>query len=165
KIKSKNYSVEFDDRDSYTPGWKFNEWELKGVPLRIEIGPRDVEADQMVFVRRDTNEKIVVKTKDLDKKIEQTLDEIQNNLFAKAKEHLSKSVVEVHNFSDFVETIKNKKMSKAMFCGSIGCEDQIKDKTEGATCRCIPFEQKPAKGHCVQCGKEAKFWAIFGKGY
>ncbi len=165
KLKSRNYSVEFDDRDGYTPGWKFNEWELKGVPLRIEIGPRDVEADQMIFVRRDTNEKIIVKTKDLDKKIEQTLDDIQNNLFTKAKEFMAKNIVEVHNLNDLVELIKNKKMAKAQFCGSIGCEDMIKDKAEGTTCRCIPFEQKSANGNCIQCGKQAKFWAVFGKGY
>ena len=165
KLKSKNYRVEFDERNGYTPGWKFNEWELKGVPLRIEIGPKDVENEQLVLVRRDTNEKSNIKSKDLEKKAEQILDEIQNSLYNKAKEHLAKSIVEVHNFNDFVETIKNKKMAKAMFCGDIECEDLIKDKTEGATCRCIPFEQKPAKGHCVQCGKEAKFLAVFGRGY
>ena len=165
KLKLKNYNVELDYRDSYTPGWKFNEWELKGIPLRIEIGPKDVEADQLVIVRRDTNEKQTIKTKDLEKKVEQILNDIQDSLFKKAKEYLTKSIVEVHNFNDFLNAIKNKKMAKAMFCGQNACEDDIKDKTEGATCRCIPFEQKPAKGHCVQCGKEAKFWAIFGKGY
>lgn len=165
KLKLKNYSVEFDDRDGYTPGWKFNEWELKGIPLRIEIGPKDVEAEQVVLVRRDTNEKHAIKTKDLEKRTEQILDEIQENLFKKAKEYLSNSIVEVHNFADFTEAIKSKKMAKAMFCGDVSCEDLVKDKTEGATCRCIPFEQKPAKGNCVQCGKEAKFWAVFGKGY
>mgnify|MGYP001571069566 FL=1 len=164
-LKSKNYTVEFDDRNGYTPGWKFNEWELKGVPLRIEIGPKDVEAEQVVLVRRDNNEKITIKTKDLEKKIEQLLDDIQNNLFKKAKEYLTKSIVEVHNFNDFLKVIKNKKMAKALFCGQDECESIIKDKTEGATCRCIPFEQKTAKGHCIQCGKEAKAWAVFGKGY
>ncbi|MBS3114469.1 proline--tRNA ligase [Candidatus Woesearchaeota archaeon] len=165
KLKAKNYSVELDDRDGYTPGWKFNEWELKGVPLRIEIGPKDVEAEQLVLARRDNNEKTTIKTKDLEKKVEQTLNEIQDNLFKKAKEYLTKSTVEVHNFNDFVNVIKSKKMAKALFCGHDECESSIKNKTEGATCRCIPFEQKAAKGNCVQCGKEAKFWAVFGKGY
>ena len=165
KLKAKNYAVELDDRDSYTPGWKFNEWELKGIPLRIEIGPKDLESDHLVLVRRDNNEKQTIKTKDLEKKVEQILNEIQDNLFKKAKDYLTKSIVEVHNFNDFVNAIKNKKMAKALFCGQDQCETNIKEKTEGATCRCIPFEQKPAHGHCVQCGKEAKFWAIFGKGY
>ncbi|MBI2659359.1 proline--tRNA ligase, partial [Candidatus Woesearchaeota archaeon] len=178
KLKLKNYSVEFDDRDGYTPGWKFNEWELKGVPLRIEIGPKDVEADQLVLVRRDTNEKIAIKTKDMEKKVEQILDEIQSNLFKKAKEYLAKSIVEVHNFNDFLNVIKNKKMAKALFCGQDECETTIKDKAEGATCRCIPFEQKSVSnervrneahshstGKCIQCNAEAKSWAVFGKGY
>jgi len=165
KLRAKNYAVELDGRDGYTPGWKFNEWELKGVPLRIEIGPKDIEADQLVLVRRDTNEKTTIKIKDLEKKAEQTLDDIQNNLFKKAKEYLTKSIVEAHNFNDFLSAIKSRKMTKALFCGQDECEGIIKDKTEGATCRCIPFEQKPAKGHCIRCGKEAKFWAIFGKGY
>ncbi|MEK6828135.1 MAG: proline--tRNA ligase, partial [Nanoarchaeota archaeon] len=91
KLKSKTYSVELDDRDGYTPGWKFNEWELKGIPLRIEIGPKDVEADQLVLVRRDNNEKTTIKTKDLEKKVEQTLNDIQDSLFKKAKEYLTKS--------------------------------------------------------------------------
>ncbi|MBI3027529.1 proline--tRNA ligase [Candidatus Woesearchaeota archaeon] len=165
KLRLKNYDVNFDDRDSYTPGWKFNEWEMKGVPLRIEIGPKDVEADQLVLVRRDTNEKTTIKIKDLEKKTEQILNDIQENLLKKSREFLTKSMIEVHTFSDFLSTIKNKKMAKALFCGGAECEDWIKDKSEGATCRCIPFEQKTAKGPCVQCGKEAKFWALFGKGY
>ena len=178
KLKAKNYSVEIDDRDIYTPGWKFNEWELKGVPLRIEIGPKEVESEQLVLVRRDTNEKQTIKVKDLEKKAEQTLNEIQESLFKKAKEYLTKSIVEAHNFNDFVNSIKNRKMAKSLFCGSTECEELIKDKSEGATCRCIPFEQKAVScervsneahshstGNCIQCGKEAKFWAVFGKGY
>ena len=165
KLKLKGHSVELDDRDGYTPGWKFNEWELKGIPLRIEIGPKDVEAEQLVLVRRDTNEKITIKVKDLEKKAEQTLNDIQDNLFKKAKEYLAKSIVEVHSFNDFLNTIKSKKMVKALFCGQDECESNIKDKAEGATCRCIPFEQKSAKGKCIHCGAEAKHWAVFGKGY
>jgi len=165
KLKARNFSVEIDDRDIYTPGWKFSEWELKGVPLRIEIGPKDLENDQLVLVRRDNNEKQTIKTKDLEKKVEQTLNDIQENLFRKAKDYLMNSIVEVHSFDEFINTIKNKKMAKAMFCGQSECEDVIKDKTEGATCRCIPFEQKLVKGKCIQCNSDAKFWALFGKGY
>jgi len=165
KLRMKNHTVELDDRDSYTPGWKFNEWELKGVPLRIEIGPKDVQNEQAVLVRRDNNEKITVKSKDVEKKVEEILNDIQDNLLIKARDHLKKSIVEAKNFDEFLAAIKNKKLVKALFCGSIGCEDMIKDKADGTTCRCIPFEQKSAKGKCVQCNNEAKFWAIFGKGY
>ena len=165
KLKAKNYSVHLDERDSYTPGWKFNEWELKGVPLRIEIGPKDIKAEQLVLVRRDTSNKITVKIKDLESKVENVLEDIQNNLFKNAKDKLARSIVEVHSMDELVKAVKQKKMPKALFCTSTECEDCIKDKTEGATCRCIPFEQKSAKGKCIQCGKEAKSWALFGKGY
>ena len=164
KLKAKNHSVELDDRD-YTPGWKFNEWELKGVPLRIEIGPKDIEKDQLILVRRDTNEKITIKTKDLDKKIEETLQKIQENLFNTAKEYLLKHIVLVHNMHGLTEAITNKKMAQAPFCGNSECENIIKDKAEGATCRCIPFEQKPVAGNCVACSNMAKSWALFAKNY
>ena len=165
KLKTKNYDVHLDDRDGYTPGWKFNEWELKGIPLRIELGPRDVESEQVILVRRDNNEKITVKLKDLEKKVDEILNSIQENLFRKAKDFLIKSIVDANKIDDFLIILKNKKMPKALFCGEAECETFIKDKAEGATCRCIPFEQKPAKGHCIHCGKEAKYWAIFGRGY
>ncbi len=165
RLKAKNFSVELDDRDGYTPGWKFNEWELKGIPLRIEIGPKDIEANQIVFVRRDTNEKKTVKFKECETKVEETLNEIQDNLLKNAGEFLKKSIVEAKDMYRLIDAIKNKKMAKVLFCGSAECEDFIKDKAEGATCRCIPFEQRSAKGKCIQCGSEAKFWAVFGKGY
>src|SRR3989338_622944 len=165
KLKLKNHAVELDDRDGYTPGWKFNEWELKGVPLRIEIGPKDVESEQAVLVRRDDGKKITVKIKEIENKVGETLSDIQDSLLKKAKDYLAKSIVEVHNFNDFLNAIKSKKMAKALFCGQDECETNIKDKAEGATCRCIPFEQKSAHGKCIQCNAEAKSWAVFGKGY
>ena len=165
KLRAHNFSVELDDRDGYTPGWKFNEWELKGVPLRLEIGPKDVAAEQVIAVRRDTNEKVTVKIKELEKKAEELLNDIQEDLFKKAKEYLTKNITEAKSFDEFLKAVKDRKMPKSLFCGESECEDSIKDKSEGATCRCIPFEQKPAHGKCVQCGKDAKFWAVFGKGY
>ena len=165
KLRAHNFSVELDDRDGYTPGWKFNEWELKGVPLRLEIGPKDVAAEQVIAVRRDTNEKVTVKRKELEKKAEELLNDIQEDLFKKAKEYLTKNITEAKSFDEFLKAVKDRKMPKSLFCGESECEDSIKDKSEGATCRCIPFEQKPAHGKCVQCGKDAKFWAVFGKGY
>ena len=159
------HSVELDLRDGYTPGWKFNEWEMKGVPLRIELGPKDIGQEQVVAVRRDTNEKIVIKFKDIEKKIEQILEGIQNDLFKKAKDFLVKSTIDVNSLENLKKAISDKKMAKAQFCGSTDCELKIKEFAEGATCRCIPFEQKPAEGNCVQCNSKAKSWALFAKNY
>ena len=164
KMKMK-YSVEIDLRDGYTPGWKFNEWEMKGIPLRIEFGPKDLENEQIVAVRRDTNEKIIIKFKDIEKKIEALLEDIQNDLFKKAKEFLVKSTIEAHSMDNLKKAISEKKMAKAQFCCQTECELKIKDEAEGATCRCIPFEQKPADGNCVMCNTKAKSWALFAKNY
>jgi prolyl-tRNA synthetase len=165
KDKLKPYLVELDDRDGYTPGWKFNEWELKGVPLRIEIGPKDIEKNQVVLVRRDSNNKEFVKLAQLDKKVKDILEDMQNSLFTKAKKFLNSNIVEAGNWDDFVKKIKNKKLVKAFFCGNIECEDLIKDKTEGATSRLIPLEQPKKIGKCVHCSKEGKFLVYFAKAY
>ena len=166
EIKNKlNYETYLDDREGYTPGWKFNEWELKGVPLRIEIGPKDIAKNQVVLVRRDNNNKEFVKLSQLDKKIKDTLESIQNNLFNKAKKFLNSNITEAKNWNDFVKQIKNKKLVKAFFCGTISCEDLIKDKTGGATSRVIPFQQPKKPGKCIHCSKEGKFLVIFGKAY
>ncbi|MCH8004031.1 MAG: proline--tRNA ligase [Nanoarchaeota archaeon] len=161
----KNYEVVLDDRDDYRPGWKYNEWELKGVPLRIEIGPKDVAKKQVVLVRRDNNKKEFVKLTQLDKKIKNTLEDIQNSLFNKAKKFLNSNIVESKNWNDFLKYIKNRKLVKANFCGNIKCEDEIKDKTDGATSRLIPFQQPKKIGKCIKCNKEGKFLVIFGKAY
>jgi len=161
----KNYDVILDDRDDYRPGWKFNEWELKGVPLRIEIGPKDVAKKQVVLVRRDTNKKEFVKLTNLDKKIKDTLEDIQNSLFNKAKKFLNSNIVEANNWNDFLKYIKSRKLIKASFCGNVKCEDEIKDKTDGATSRLIPFQQPNKIGKCIKCNKDGKFLVIFGKAY
>jgi len=165
KSKLKNYNIGLDDRDGYTPGWKFNEWELKGIPLRIEIGPKDIEKNQVVLVRRDNNSKEAVKIGQLDKKIKDTLEDIQSSLFNKAKKFLNSNIVDAKNWDDFAKQIKNKKLVKTFFCGGVDCEGLIKDKTNGATSRVIPFEQPKESGKCAHCGKESKFLVIFGKAY
>jgi prolyl-tRNA synthetase len=165
KNKIKKYSVSLDDRDEYNPGWKFNEWELKGVPLRIEIGPKDVEKKQVVLVRRDTNDKKAVKLKDLEKEVDNTLEDIQSNLFNNAKKFLKNNIVEAKNWNEFIKNIKNKKLVKAFFCGKEDCEDLIKDKSGGATSRVISSEQPKKIGKCVHCGKEGKYSVYFGKAY
>ena len=158
----KGYSVILDDRDDYSAGWKFNEMEMKGVPIRVEIGPKDVEKDQVVLVRRDTGEKEFVKLNELGKKVAETLDAIHNNLFNNAKKFLESNTVKAEKFDDLKKAIKEKKLVLAPFCGETECEDLIKDKTGGATTRCI---KESAKGKCVNCGKEAKFLVYFGKTY
>jgi len=165
KDNLKDVRVFLDDRDQYTSGWKFNEWELKGVPVRIEIGPKDVEKDQAIVVRRDTGKKEPVKIADLSKKIKTLLENIQDDLLNKAKKFLKDSIVEAKSWKDFEKVIKNKKIAKALFCGNTDCEDNIKAETEGGNSRCIPFGKEDIKGKCVHCGKEAKFTVYFSKSY
>ncbi|OIO62825.1 proline--tRNA ligase [Candidatus Woesearchaeota archaeon CG_4_10_14_0_2_um_filter_33_10] len=163
KNKLKEYNIEIDKRDEYSPGWKFHEWELKGIPLRIELGPKDLEKNQVVLVRRDTGEKEFVKTAELNKKVRQTLDEIQKDLFTKAKNFLNKNIVEVDNWNDFLKAIKAKKIPKAFFCGEKECEESIKFESDGATSRCIKSDKE--SGKCVKCGKKAKYKVYFSKSY
>ncbi len=161
----KDYRVRLDDREGYNPGWKYNEWELKGVPLRLEIGPKDVEKNQVVLVRRDTSKKEIVKIAELPKKISKELENIHASLFQRAEKLLYNNIADVDNFRDLVKVIKDKKMAHALFCGRRECEDEIKEKTEGATARVIPFDQKKTLGKCVNCNKDAKYWTYFAKAY
>src|SRR3989339_1059315 len=151
KGKLKDYSVHLDAREEYTPGWKFNEWELKGIPLRIEIGPKDIRQDQMIFVRRDTSEKITVKLKELERKAESVLADIQTNLLESARSLLKKNTAKAGSMDELAKAVSSKKIVLALFCGEASCEDAVKDNADGATARCIPFEQKPANGNCVGC--------------
>ena len=154
--------VLLDKRDQYTPGFKFNEWELKGVPLRIEIGPMDVKKNQLTLVRRDEKGKTTIKEV---KKINNILEEIQESLFKKAKKFFDEHIFVAKNFDDFKKIIKGKKgFIKACWCGSQNCEDNIKEKT-GATIRCIPFEKEKVFSNCVYCSKKAKEVVYFSKSY
>jgi len=164
--KLKNYDCLLDDRKQYTAGWKFNEWELKGVPLRIEIGPKDVEKKQAIIARRDTGEKLPVKIGDAAKKVEQLLEDIQKSLYDKAKKLLDKNVAKAKNWEDFVKKIENKKIVVAPWCGEEECLDFIKAETSGAKTLNMPFEQKLKKGaKCIRCDSEAKSVVRFGKSY
>ncbi len=168
KIKDllKDFFVNLDDRTSYTPGWKFNEWELKGVPLRIEIGPKDLVSEQCVIVRRDTREKIVVKNKEVSSKVKELLDAIQKNLFDKAKKFLNDNTINAKSWADFKTAIEQKKLVKAEWCESAQCAEAIKEETEGAKVLNIPFDQpKKFEGKCAHCNKPAKVMALFAKSY
>jgi len=165
KIKKKletRFSVRLDDRDVYSPGWKFNEWEMKGVPLRIEIGPRDIKNKQVIFVRRDTAEKKSVKESEVVESVERTLHAIQENLYKKAQENMLANVREARTFAELEKLIENKKMVKCHWCGDEKCEASVKEKT-GATIRCIEGEAK--EGKCAACGKPAKVSVYFAKAY
>jgi len=164
KKLSETIRIHLDDRDNYTPGWKFNYWELKGVPIRIEIGPKDIAKSQVVLVRRDTGEKIAVKLSELDKKIPIFLETIQNALFAKAQKFLKANIREAKSFKEFSDIIETKRgFVKAEWCGERACEAEVKDKTT-ATIRLLDEKAKP-KGKCVHCGKNADAVAYFAKSY
>jgi prolyl-tRNA synthetase len=166
KSLSIKYDVELDDRDEYSPGWKFNEWELKGVPVRMEFGPKDMEKDQAVLVRRDNGEKQFVKLEEIPKKISKIFEQMEMDMFKKSKKFTEDNTVEAGDWKDFAKAVKDKKLVKAYFCGDAECEDQIKDKTGGATSRCVPLDSKKFEGKkCVQCGKDANVEAYFSKSY
>lgn len=156
--------VKMDDSDKM-PGWKFSEYEMKGVPLRLEIGPKDIEKNQAVLVRRDNGEKIFISLDELEEKVKEVLAEIQSGLLEKARNHRDSKTYKAATMAEF-ERIVNETPGfvKAMWCGSQECEDIIKEKT-GATSRCIPFEQEKISDHCVCCGKPADKMLYWGKAY
>jgi prolyl-tRNA synthetase len=156
-----------DDREEHSPGWKFNEWELKGVPMRIELGPKDLEADQATVIMRDTGEKQFIKITDLGAAVPELLNLMHKRLFETAKLHLEKSIVSTADFKEFNKGISDKKLVKIPFCGKVECEDKIKEKTSGASSRCIPLgDEKTLKNaKCINCGKKANFNVYFSKSY
>jgi prolyl-tRNA synthetase len=163
KLQKRGISVVFDDRTEYTPGWKFNEWELKGVPIRIEIGPRDVKQEQVTLVRRDTFEKIAIKEEKTVNAVAELLEEIQNNLFNRAKKFLEDHITSVKNYTEFKKALK-KGFIRACWCSNPTCEEKIKEET-GAAIRLIPFEKEEPFSNCVYCQKEAKEVVYFGRAY
>jgi prolyl-tRNA synthetase len=165
KLKAKCIVAVLDDRTEYTPGWKFNEWELKGVPVRIEIGPRDLKQEQVTLARRDTYQKITAKMTEAVQATEKLLEEIQNNLYAKAKTALEEKTTTVQNYNGFKKTLKNKGgFIKAAWCGSAKCEEKIKEET-GATIRLRPFEKEKPIANCVYCGEKALEMVYFARSY
>jgi prolyl-tRNA synthetase len=161
---SKKFRVILDDSDKM-PGWKFSEYEMKGVPVRLEIGPKDMEKNQVVLVRRDTREKIFVAMDELEVKLSELLDSLQQALFDKAKEMRDKKTYIATNLDEFMKTAQETPgFIKAMWCEDRACEDMIKEKTS-ATARCIPFQQEAVSDKCVCCGKPAKHMLYWGKAY
>jgi len=165
KLQKHGILVVFDDRAEYTPGWKFNEWELKGVPIRIEIGPRDIKQKQITIARRDTSERTTLEEGKIVDAITKLLEEIQNNLFKKAKKSLEENVTTVKTFDVFKKTLKKKAgFIRACWCSSSACEEKIKEET-GATIRLVPFTKEKTFSNCVYCGEEAKEVVYFARAY
>ena len=153
------------DATDKSPGFKFAECEMRGVPLRVEIGPRDIENNQCVLVRRDNGEKITVSLDELETKVEELLKTIQKDMLETARAHRDSHTYEARNWEEFVDTINNRPgFIKAMWCGETECEENIKAET-GASTRCMPFEQEKLSDVCVCCGKPAKKMVYFGRAY
>ena len=164
KNRLSGFRVKLDATDN-KPGWKFAEAEMRGIPVRVEIGPKDIEQNQVVVVRRDTREKIVVSLDEIETKLGEVLEQMQNDMLERAKKHLEEHTVEARNWDEFKAHIeKQDGFVKAMWCGETECEEAIKDETT-ATTRCMPFEQEHLSDVCVCCGKPAKKMVYWGRAY
>ena len=162
---SEKYRVELDVREQYSPGYKFNDWEMRGVPVRIEIGPRDIEANKCVVVRRDTTEKIDINLDELSEKLNDILEDIQANMYNECAKRAKEKTTIANNLEEFTENLnKNQGYVKTMWCGSAECEEKIHELT-GAKSRCMPFEQEKIGDKCVCCGKPADKMVVWGRQY
>lgn len=163
-ILSAKYRVKVDDSDK-NPGFKFAECEIKGIPVRVEVGPKDIEAGQAVIVRRDTREKLVVPFAELEAKVGEVLDTMQQDMYDRALAHREENTHVARSWDEFTDILEKKQgFIKAMWCGEEACETAIKDET-GASTRCMPFAQEKLSEVCVHCGKPAKAMVYFGKAY
>lgn len=183
KLKEVQVRAEGDYRDNYSPGWKFNHWELKGVPIRIEIGPKDLQAKQCVVVRRDTSEKITLNFTDVEAQIPALLKTIHTTLYNKAKKEFDDNIILVHSWKEFTGNLAKNSLLLAPFCGDENCEKEIKDNSAanegeieagalamGAKSLCIPEDQpKPIEANvkCINpgCSLKPKFYTLFGRSY
>ena len=158
------FRVKVDDSVK-SPGWKFSEQEMRGIPIRVEIGPKDIEAGNAVLVRRDTREKKIVALENIEAEVSALLDTIQQDMFDRAKAHRDANTHTAKNWEEFTDILEKKQgFIKAMWCGDTACEEAIKDET-GASTRCMPFAQEKLSDVCVHCGKPAKAMVYFGRAY
>ncbi len=159
------FRVELDDRDQCSPGYKFNDCEMKGIPLRIEIGPKDIEKGKCIFVRRDNQEKIEIDIDKIPEKAEEILELIHQNMYNECKKRMEEKTTIAHNMEEFKNNMEtNQGFVKSMWCGSAECEDKIREET-GAKSRCMPFEQEKLDDKCVCCGKPADKMVVWGRQY
>ncbi|CEG74061.1 Putative Prolyl-tRNA synthetase [Rhizopus microsporus] len=176
-----------DLRENYTPGFKFNHWEIRGIPLRIEIGPKDLQKNQVFCARRDTGDKFSISLDNLEQGVKDSLETIQQDMFKRAKQKMDESIVRVSKWEDFVPTLNQKKLLLVPWCNRTECEDDIKDRSArvasegeeederapsmGAKSLCKPFEQPtedpivPGVTKCVACDHDAQHFMLFGRSY
>ncbi|MDD2376291.1 MAG: proline--tRNA ligase [Clostridia bacterium] len=165
KELSSKFRVELDDREEYSPGYKFNHWELRGVPVRVEIGPRDIENNNCIIFRRDTLQKETISLDTLQEHIEKLLVDIQQNMFEMAKENTENYTFEARSLEEYINIFETKQgFVKMMWCGDVACEDKIKDLT-ASTIRCIPFEEEQLDTKCAICGKDSKHMVYTARQY
>ena len=164
KDRLSNFRVKVDDSDK-SPGWKFSEYEMKGVPIRLEVGPKDIEKNQVVLARLVSGEKIMVSMDNLEEEVAKLLEDIQHSMLENARARRDSKTYVAKNMDEFEKIINETPgFIKAMWCGDQACEDKIKEMT-GATSRCIPFEQEEISDTCVCCGKKAKHMVYWGRAY
>jgi len=162
-LESKEIRVHVDDRSELSPGYKFNDWELKGVPLRIEIGPKDIEKQSMVIAKRYNREKSTLSFNEIEK-ISIILDEIQKEMLKNAKEQARKNTIDISEYTEFKSKIEGGGFINAPWCGKSECEEKIKEET-GADIRVIPFDSENSNLKCVYCQEQSVSIPIFARGY
>ena len=166
-MKEAGLRVKLDDREEFTPGWKFSEWEMRGVPLRIEIGPKDIKEKQVIAVRRDNREKEAISFNALSQRVPEILQKIQESMFEEALKFQRENTHELQSYEDFKAVIEEKKgFIKTLWCGDTACEEKIKEETM-ATIRVVLMEKEEEKiqGKCVHCQKPSKFLVVFARAY
>jgi prolyl-tRNA synthetase len=164
ELAQAGWRITLDAREEFTPGWKFSEHEMRGIPLRIEIGPKDIQKNQVIVVRRDTMAKKAIELSTLESAIPRILDDLQNSMLEKARIFQDENTHEVDNYEEFKSILESKRgFIKAFWCGKQDCEDKIKEETM-ATIRVVPLEQNQ-HGRCVLCQQEADHFVIFARAY
>ncbi|HQV98787.1 MAG TPA: proline--tRNA ligase [Bacteroidia bacterium] len=164
ELKAKNISVKYDDRDTHKPGWKFSEYELKGIPVRIAIGPRDLENGTVEVARRDTKEKSVMQLTDLSIKIEHLLEQIQDNIYRRASDFRETHTFKADSYDEFKAKLDEGGFVMAHWDGTTETELKIKDETK-ATIRCIPINNKQESGKCIYTGNPSTQRVVFARSY
>ena len=165
ELLSEKFRVKLDDSDNST-GWKYSQYEMKGVPLRLEIGPRDIENNSCVLVSRVSREKTFVSLDNIVEEIEKALQAVHNELYERAKKNLAEKTSVALCKEEFLDIAENRSgFIKAMWCGDSACEDALKDETGGVKSRCIPFVEEKLGDVCVCCGKPAKHMVVWGRQY
>jgi prolyl-tRNA synthetase len=163
-LEAKKIRVHVDRRDELTPGFKYNEWELRGIPLRIEIGPKDLDKQKVTIAKRHTRQKSDLPLDKIEPEIEGILQQIQDEMFVAAKKILDDRTVKASEYSDLKSALERGCFVDASWCGKTSCEEKIKEETM-ADIRVIPFGRENKNGKCVYCGEKSSVNAVFGRAY